>query len=90
VVKYYPRGEKELRGPFHQFSSGDTINGLKTWRGTKIGRRTDVSVSNSSNNIECFLTAYSKMGGLDRTKRNYSRRDSMENRNTKRNYLVEN
>jgi predicted flavoprotein YhiN len=24
-VKYYPRGEKELRGPFHQFSSGDTI-----------------------------------------------------------------
>jgi predicted flavoprotein YhiN len=25
LVKYYPRGEKELRGPFHQFSSGDTI-----------------------------------------------------------------
>jgi hypothetical protein len=23
--KYYPRGEKELRGPFHQFVSGDTI-----------------------------------------------------------------
>jgi predicted flavoprotein YhiN len=25
LVKHYPRGEKELRGPFHQFSSGDTI-----------------------------------------------------------------
>jgi predicted flavoprotein YhiN len=34
LVKYYPRGEKELRGPFHQFSSGDTIV-LKTWRRTK-------------------------------------------------------
>ena len=25
LVKFYPRGEKELRGPFHQFCSGDTI-----------------------------------------------------------------
>jgi predicted flavoprotein YhiN len=25
LVKFYPRGEKELRGPFHQFCSGDTV-----------------------------------------------------------------
>ena len=25
LVKFYPRGEKELRGPFHAFASGDTI-----------------------------------------------------------------
>ena len=25
LVKFYPRGEKELRGPFHQFCSVDTI-----------------------------------------------------------------
>lgn len=25
LVKFYPRGEKELLGPFHQFCSGDTI-----------------------------------------------------------------
>ena len=28
LVKFYPRGEKELRGPFHQFCSGDTIEWL--------------------------------------------------------------
>lgn len=26
LVKYYPRGEKELLGPFHQFAPGDTID----------------------------------------------------------------
>ena len=25
LVKFYPRGEKELKGPFNQFCSGDTI-----------------------------------------------------------------
>ena len=25
LVKFYPRGEKELRGPFNRFCSGDTI-----------------------------------------------------------------
>jgi predicted flavoprotein YhiN len=28
LVKFYPRGEKELRGPFHQFCSGDTVEWL--------------------------------------------------------------
>ena len=34
LVKFYPRGEKELRGPFHQFCSGDTIE----WFSNQIGR----------------------------------------------------
>ena len=25
LVKFYPRGEKELLGPFHQFMTGDTF-----------------------------------------------------------------
>ncbi len=25
-MKFYPRGEKELLGPFHQFMTGDTID----------------------------------------------------------------
>jgi len=59
LVKFYPRGEKELRGPFHQFCSGDTIawfeeNGVAL----KIeddGRMFPVSDS-SQTIIECFLT----------------------------------
>jgi len=26
LVKNYPRGEKELKGPFHTFCSGDTVD----------------------------------------------------------------
>ena len=26
LIKNYPRGEKELRGPFHTYCSGDTIS----------------------------------------------------------------
>jgi hypothetical protein len=54
----------------------------KNWR-----RRTDVSVSNSSQTIINFLTLLkTRNRSLDRTKRTVSiqKRDSMENRNTKR------
>lgn len=35
LVKHYPRGEKELRGPFHQFSCGDTVDWFEK-RGIKL------------------------------------------------------
>lgn len=65
LVKFYPRGEKELRGPFHQFCSGDTIEWFeKHGVGLKIeddGRM--FPVSNSSQTIiDCFLSATKKLG----------------------------
>ena len=65
LVKFYPRGEKELRGPFHQFCSGDTIEWFERHGvGLKIeddGRM--FPVSNSSQTIiDCFLKATQQLG----------------------------
>ena len=65
LVKFYPRGEKELRGPFHQFCSGDTIEWFEKHEvELKIeedGRM--FPVSNSSQTIiDCFLKATQKLG----------------------------
>jgi hypothetical protein len=65
LVKNYPRGEKELRGPFHQFCSGDTIAWFEK-HGVELKTEDDgrmFPVSNSSQTIiECFLTATQKLG----------------------------
>lgn len=60
LVKFYPRGEKELRGPFHQFCSGDTIEWFEK-HGVPLkieedGRMFPVSDS-SQTIIDCFLNA---------------------------------
>ena len=65
LVKFYPRGEKELRGPFHQFCSGDTIEWFEK-RGVKLkveddGRMFPISDS-SQTIIDCFLSATQKLG----------------------------
>jgi len=64
-VKFYPRGEKELRGPFHQFCSGDTVEWFeKHGVALKIeddGRMFPVSDS-SQTIIDCFLSATQKLG----------------------------
>jgi predicted Rossmann fold flavoprotein len=64
LVKFYPRGEKELRGPFHQFCSGDTIEWFER-HGVALkieedGRMFPVSDS-SQTIIDCFLTAVKKL-----------------------------
>lgn len=65
LVKYYPRGEKELRGPFHQFCSGDTIEWFEN-HGVELKIEDDgrmFPVSNSSQTIiDCFLEATRKLG----------------------------
>jgi predicted Rossmann fold flavoprotein len=65
LVKFYPRGEKELRGPFHQFCSGDTIEWFEK-HGVELKIEADgrmFPVSNSSQTIiDCFLTATAKLG----------------------------
>lgn len=63
LVKFYPRGEKELRGPFHQFCSGDTIEWFEK-RGVTLkieedGRMFPVSDS-SQTIIDCFLNEIQK------------------------------
>ena len=65
LVKFYPRGEKELRGPFHQFCSGDTIEWFEK-HGVELKIEDDgrmFPVSNSSQTIiDCFLSATQKLG----------------------------
>jgi predicted Rossmann fold flavoprotein len=65
LVKFYPRGEKELRGPFHQFCSGDTIEWFEN-HGVVLkieddGRMFPTSDS-SQTIIDCFLSATQKLG----------------------------
>jgi predicted Rossmann fold flavoprotein len=65
LVKFYPRGEKELRGPFHQFAAGDTIEWFEK-HGVELkieddGRMFPISDS-SQTIIDCFLNATKKLG----------------------------
>jgi len=65
LVKFYPRGEKELRGPFHQFCSGDTIEWFEK-HGVELkieddGRMFPTSDS-SQTIIDCFTDATKKLG----------------------------
>ena len=65
LVKNYPRGEKELRGPFNTFCSGDTIEWFE-----KLGVELKIEddgrmfpVSNSSQTIiDCFVSETQKYG----------------------------
>ncbi|MFN3753142.1 NAD(P)/FAD-dependent oxidoreductase [Flavobacterium sp.] len=64
LVKFYPRGEKELRGPFHQFCSGDTIEWFEK-HGVELkieddGRMFPTSDS-SQTIIDCFLGLTQKL-----------------------------
>ena len=64
LVKFYPRGEKELRGPFHQFCSGDTIEWFEK-HGVELKIEEDgrmFPVSNSSQTIiDCFTHTAKKL-----------------------------
>lgn len=65
LVKFYPRGEKELRGPFHQFCSGDTIEWFEkhgvTLKIEEDGRMFPESDS-SETIIDCFEKATQDLG----------------------------
>ena len=65
LVKFYPRGRKELIGPFHQFCTGDMMGWLDD-RGVPTHIEEDNRVFPTSNNsqsiIDCFITAQK---GLD-------------------------
>lgn len=63
LVKFYPRGEKELRGPFNRFCSGDTIEWFER-HGVQLKTEDDgrmFPVTDSSQTIiDCFLEAARK------------------------------
>ena len=63
LTQNYPRGEKELLGPFHQFMTGDTIDWFEK-RGVELKIEDDgrmFPVSNSSQTIiDCFLNEAQK------------------------------
>ncbi len=65
LVKFYPRGEKELRGPFYEFCSSDTVEWFRK-HGVELKIEDDgriFPVSNSSQTIiDCFLFASKKLG----------------------------
>ena len=65
LVSYYPRGQKELLGPFHQFMTGDTMQWFEN-RGIPLKIEADnrvFPVSDSSQTIiDCFLMSAQNAG----------------------------
>ena len=65
LTAYYPRGEKELLGPFHKFMTGDTVEWFES-RGVALkieedGRMFPISDSSQSI-ISCFEEAVERLG----------------------------
>jgi len=65
LCEFYPRGKKELLGPFHQFMTGDTMEWFEE-RGVPLKTEDDNRVfpqSNSSQSIiNCLMNAVEKAG----------------------------
>jgi|TARA_R110000851_G_scaffold214439_3_gene367112 hypothetical protein len=65
LTQNYPRGEKELLGPFHTFMTGDTIEWFEK-RGVELKIEADgrmFPVSDSSQTIiDCFLSEAKRLG----------------------------
>ncbi len=65
LSKNYPRGEKELKGPFHTFMTGDTMEWFDR-RGVELKIEDDgriFPVSNDSQTIiDCFINETNKLG----------------------------
>ncbi len=65
LVKNYPRGEKELLGPFHSYCSGDTVAFFEK-RGVSLKIEDDgrmFPTTNSSKTIiDCFLNEAKRLG----------------------------
>jgi predicted Rossmann fold flavoprotein len=65
LIEFYPRGRQELRGPFHQFMTGDTMEWFEN-RGVPLKIEDDNRIfpeSNSSQTIiDCFLESAKSAG----------------------------
>ncbi len=66
LVEFYPRGKKELLGPFHQFMTGDTMEWFEN-RGVPLKIEDDNRIfpeSNSSQSIVDCLTQGAESAGV--------------------------
>ena len=65
LVQNYPRGEKELLGPFHTFMTGDTIEWFEK-RGVELKIEEDgrmfPTTDSSQTIIDCFLSEARRLG----------------------------
>ena len=65
LVQYYPRGQKELLGPYHKFMTGDMMHWLSE-RGVPTKIEEDGRVFPESNQsqtiIDCFLSEAKRLG----------------------------
>ncbi|MDP2542618.1 aminoacetone oxidase family FAD-binding enzyme [Tenacibaculum discolor] len=65
LTKFYPRGEKELLGPFHKFMTGDTFEWFEN-RGVPLKIEADNRVFPEANTsqaiIDCFQDAVDNLG----------------------------
>ncbi|KGL58846.1 NAD(P)/FAD-dependent oxidoreductase [Polaribacter sp. Hel1_85] len=65
LIEFYPRGKKELLGPFHQFMTGDTFEWFEE-RGVPLKIEADNRVFPEANTsqaiIDCFQNAVDKLG----------------------------
>lgn len=65
LIEFYPRGKKELLGPFHQFMTGDTFEWFEQ-RGVPLKIEEDNRVFPEANTsqaiIDCFQSAVDKLG----------------------------
>ena len=65
LVSFYPRGQKELRGPFHRFMTGDTMAWFES-RGVALKIEEDGRIFPASNRsqsiVDCLLDQADKAG----------------------------
>ncbi len=65
LVQHYPRGERELLGPFHTFCSGDTVAFFEE-RGVELKIESDgrmfPTTDSSQSIIDCFLAETERLG----------------------------
>ena len=83
LTKFYPRGEKQLLGPFTKFNPSNTIDWFSK-RGVEIKREEDgrmFPATNSSQTIiDCFLSEVKRLGVKIRMQTGV---EKLEIRNTK-------
>ena len=60
LVKFYPRGEKELLGPFHQFMTGDTFEWFDN-RGVPLKIEDDNRVFPEANTSQAIIDCFQKL-----------------------------
>jgi predicted Rossmann fold flavoprotein len=73
LVKFYPRGSRELRGPFHRFAPGDTVAWFEE-RGVPTKIEADGRMFPESNRsqsiVDCLMQAATKAGVQVKTQTN--------------------